>query len=133
MSILQKQDLSPQQLQLFQSEMMSRQKNAGVAWLLLLFAGGFGGHRFYLGRSGSAIAMLLTAGGFGLWTLADIFMMNSMLKETNDAIENSVLAEIRLVSRAKQNEARMSEKKAVDKAKTWEEAKAQAEEPTPVG
>jgi hypothetical protein len=33
-------------------------KSAGVAYLLLFFLGGFGAHRFYLGKTKSAIAMI---------------------------------------------------------------------------
>lgn len=44
---------------------------------LSLFAfllGEFGAHRFYLGKIGTAIAMLLTLGGLGIWALIDFIM-----------------------------------------------------------
>ena len=34
--------------------------------LLSFFLGGFGAHRFYLGKIGTAIAMLPTLGGLGV-------------------------------------------------------------------
>ena len=42
--------------------------------LLAYFLGVFGAHRFYLGKVGTAIAMLLTLGGLGIWTLIDFVM-----------------------------------------------------------
>jgi len=43
-----------------------------TAFLLALFLGGLGVHRFYLGYTGIGIAQLLTAGGCGIWALIDI-------------------------------------------------------------
>ena len=42
--------------------------------LLAWFLGCLGVHRFYLGKIGTGIAMLLTAGGLGIWALVDFIM-----------------------------------------------------------
>lgn len=42
--------------------------------LLAFFLGEFGVHRFYLGKIGTGIAMLLTFGGLGIWALIDFIM-----------------------------------------------------------
>ena len=45
-----------------------------VAWVLWIFLGGIGGHRYYLGDIGYGIAMtLFTWMTFGLWWLVDAF------------------------------------------------------------
>jgi TM2 domain-containing membrane protein YozV len=102
-SLLQKQNLTTEQLQLLASEMSKKQKASGVAWLLWFFTGGIGGHRFYLGRIGSGVAMLLTLGGLGIWTFIDLFLLSGMIKDTNDTVENEILSELRLISQAKTN------------------------------
>lgn len=46
-----------------------------IAFLLCTFFGGLGVHRFYVGKIGTGILMLITLGGFGLWTLIDWIMI----------------------------------------------------------
>lgn len=43
--------------------------------LLCYFLGIFGIHRFYADRIGTGVLMLLTLGGFGLWTMVDFVMI----------------------------------------------------------
>lgn len=43
--------------------------------VLAVFTGFFGGHRFYAGKTGTAIAMIFTGGGFGLWWAYDCILI----------------------------------------------------------
>lgn len=46
-----------------------------VAVLLCLIVGVLGIHRFYVGKTGTGIAMILTLGGLGIWVLVDLIML----------------------------------------------------------
>lgn len=46
-----------------------------AALLLCLFLGGFGIHRFFVGKIGTGILQLVTFGGLGIWWLIDFIMI----------------------------------------------------------
>jgi TM2 domain-containing membrane protein YozV len=80
----------------------ANKKSMGVAYLLLLFFGSFGAHRFYMSKTGSAIAMLvltlltittwwfglglITSLVVGLWVFVDIFLTAGWVRGYNNAL-----------------------------------------------
>lgn len=104
-NIYAKQDLTSQELQLLASEMDRRKKSTAATWLLWFFFGGVGGHRYYLGRIGSGIAMTLTLGCLGIWSLIDLFFINGMLNKKNTEIEATIISELKLMKNARSREA----------------------------
>ncbi len=56
-----------------------------LIWVLLIFLGVFGIHRFMLGKTVSGIVYLLTLGVFGLGIIYDLFTLNTQIAEQNGA------------------------------------------------
>jgi hypothetical protein len=50
-------------------------KSRTVALALAVTLGVFGGHRFYAGKTNTALLMLITFGGLGLWWLYDLILV----------------------------------------------------------
>ena len=72
----------------------ANRKSTGAAYVLWCFLGGFGAHRFYLGRTGSGIAQLLLMvlgwvplflgwAVLGIWWLVDAFLIPDMIRTDN--------------------------------------------------
>ena len=51
------------------------EKSFVATLILCILLGGLGVHRFYVGKIGTGILMLLTFGGLGIWTLVDIIVI----------------------------------------------------------
>ena len=64
-----------------ESESISSKSRLAAA-LLCFFLGCFGAHRFYLKKTGTALLMLVTLGGLGIWALVDlIFILTGSFRD----------------------------------------------------
>ncbi len=72
----------------------ANKKSQGVAYLLCIFLGGFGAHRFYLGSTGAgAVQLILWVLGWltffvawiplGIWIFIDLFLIPGIAREQN--------------------------------------------------
>jgi TM2 domain-containing membrane protein YozV len=54
---------------------LATDKHILPAALLCFCLGVFGAHRFYVGKTGTALLQLFTLGGLGIWMLYDLIML----------------------------------------------------------
>ncbi|MDO5643583.1 MAG: TM2 domain-containing protein, partial [Paracoccus sp. (in: a-proteobacteria)] len=96
--------LTTQQQMLVEQRISNDAKSPVVAYLLLVFLGWFGAHRFYLGQTGTAITMLILTilgaltfvmiigifmlAAVGIWCVIDIFLIPGMIQKDKDTIRN---------------------------------------------
>ena len=60
------------------------EKSFVATLILCLLLGGFGVHRFYVGKVGTGVLMLLTLGGLGIWALIDLIRIAIQKFEDGD-------------------------------------------------
>jgi len=105
LNVMRKSQLDARELLLLESEVKNQGKNMVVAYILWYFLGIFGGHRFYMGKTGTAITQLIlsiTVIGMiatGIWWVVDAFLLHTWVKDRNRQIENDVMDSI-LISKS---------------------------------
>jgi len=62
-------------------------KSRLAALLLCWFLGWLGIHRFYVGKTGTGILMILTVGGLGIWIIVDlVLIITGSFKDINGLV-----------------------------------------------
>jgi len=87
--------LPTDQQMLIEQRVTNEAKSVGAAYLLWLFLWFISGHRFYLGRPGSAILQILTYFiliGF-IWLLVDAFLIPGMVQKQKDDVRRRLTLE----------------------------------------
>ena len=96
---------------LFAEQRTYKKKSKGIAYLIWLFLGVFGGHRYYVGDIGIGIAMTLTGGGGGLWFLIDVFFIGKRIESKNMDLELKREQDIKLWNQRREQEIRLRNQK----------------------
>lgn len=88
--------LNPSDQLIVNSEIQKKGKNKLVAYLLLLFLGFFGVHRFYIGKIGSGVVMLLLCwtGISIVWAVIDLLWLSGAVDRYNKKIENEATQQL---------------------------------------
>lgn len=92
-------DLTSEQLAMVQSEVKGKEKSKGIAYALWFFLGTLGDHRYYAGDIGMGIAMTLTLGGLGFWSLIDVFFIGSRIEKKNEMLEFDIIQKVKAFSK----------------------------------
>ena len=77
---------------IYAKEYDNRKKSSVIAYILWLFLGIFGVHRFYVGDFFKGILLFFTLGGFIISWLVDFVFLRKRIEEYNDALEIELLA-----------------------------------------
>lgn len=72
-------------------------KNPTVALILSIFLGDLGIDRFYIGDIGLGVLKLVTLGGFGIWWLVDLFVIQQCTRNNNMSEFNEIAHESQLM------------------------------------
>lgn len=69
-------------------------KSKPVTFILWLFTGGLDSYRYYLDDIGYAVAMTLTLGGFGLWSLVDVFFITGKVDKEAEIKKSELIVNL---------------------------------------
>lgn len=101
--------LSTEEKILIEQRITNEKKSVGVAYLLLIFLGWLGAHRFYLGVTGTAVTQLLlfvlgvltaviVIGGFllialAIWLFIDLFLIPGIVRNQDEALRSRLTSQ----------------------------------------
>jgi len=73
--VISQEEFDLQKEKLLNSSSLGSDSQWVVTLLLAFLLGVIGAHRFYVGKTGTGILMLLTFGGLGIWLLIDLILI----------------------------------------------------------
>lgn len=92
-------NLTPEQVLMVQNETAKNSKNPVVAFVLWGFLGYFAAHRFYLGNTGYAVAMLLLGWAtLFIWPIVDGFFIMKRIREVNAEVEEQAVIKVKAMT-----------------------------------
>lgn len=97
-NLLLKKEMTSEQLSMVDAEVERKKKSKLIMYVLWWFTGVIGGHRYYLKDFGYAIGMTCTLGGFGVWTLIDVFLIGKRLEIKTAKLEREVITKVKAIN-----------------------------------
>jgi TM2 domain-containing membrane protein YozV len=109
-NLIARQGLSTEQQLMINSELDKKKKSKGIAFLLWVFLGTLGAHRFYLGDIGLGIGMIVVWAiswfllfiPIVIWALIDVFLISGRVDRANNEIELDIISRVKLVTQHNQ-------------------------------
>ncbi|BAU26419.1 TM2 domain-containing membrane protein YozV [Aneurinibacillus soli] len=98
-----RQGLTTEEQLLISGEFDNKKKSKTLAYLLWLFLGCWGAHRFYTGDVGLGVGMIvvwiisffLLFIPIIIWVIVDVFLIGKRVDELNNQIEAQIIAKVR--------------------------------------
>ncbi|WP_241287578.1 TM2 domain-containing protein [Chryseobacterium indologenes] len=87
-------ELNSEQQRIFISEFERQKKSVGISYLLWFL---LGWHYAYLKKWGWLILYILTAGGFFIWAIIDLFRIPKMVEQYNNDLALEILRDISIM------------------------------------
>jgi len=110
-------NLSTEQQMLVEQRLSNEKKSIGITYLLWFLFGGLGVHRFYLGKTRSAVGMVVLTIlgvltlvvyigaflllGLGIWLLVDAFLIPGMVQADSEAKRTMIANEVNIMANSK--------------------------------
>ncbi len=87
-------------------EFDKRKKSKVIAYLLLIFLGTIGGHRFYSGDTGIAIGMIVVGIiswfllfiPIAVWAIIDVFLIGKRIDKLNEQLETTIIQKVKMIN-----------------------------------
>ena len=94
-----KSELNTDQRLMFDQEYEKKQKSMLVAYLLLIFLGVLGIHKFYLKKPGMGVLYLFTAGLASIGWFVDLFITAKKVNTLNESIAKDLVLEVKMLTK----------------------------------
>lgn len=97
--------LTTNQQLMVNAEFEKRKKSKLITYLLWIFLGIFGGHRFYSGDNGIAIGMLVVCViswflmfiPITVWAIIDVFLIGKRIDKLNEQLETTIIQKVKMI------------------------------------
>lgn len=87
--------LTAQKQEEFVEEFNRKSRSVGMAFVWWLV---FGSYYGYLRKWGLQVVFWLTAGGFGIWAIIDLFRIQGMVRDYNKDVATDILRNLKAIS-----------------------------------